>query len=153
MGSPEIENIGRLAIGGNELWWLCQGDGAHGEEPSPAETVISSLNGTFRFVEETAITKGLWAPQLGALHAILAHRSMETAEPITIVMPTGTGKTETMLATYCYSPRRTLVIVPSDALRTQIARKFTTLGVLPAVGAVTGDFRCPVVLVLRSNDH
>lgn len=108
------------------------------------------MTGSFRFIEETAITEGLRAPQLGALHAILAHRSMETAEPITIVMPTGTGKTETMLAAYCHAPRRTLVIVPSDALRAQIAKKFATLGVLPAVGAVSGEFRCPVVLVLRS---
>ena len=75
---------------------------------------------------------------------------METAEPITVVMPTGTGKTETMLAACCHTPGRTLVIVPSDALRVQIANKFATLGVLPAVGAVTGEFRSPVVLVLRS---
>lgn len=61
---------------------------------------------------------------------------METAEPITIVMPTGTGKTDTMLAAFCHSPRRTLVIVPSDALREQIGRKFAALGVLPSVGAV-----------------
>jgi len=142
--------VKRLAIGENELWWLCEGAGAHGEEPSSSETVLASLAGSFRFAEETAAMAGLRAPQLGALHAILAHRSMETAEPITIVMPTGTGKTETMLAAFCHAPRRTLVIVPSDALRIQIADKFATLGVLPAVGAVSGEFRCPVVLVLRS---
>lgn len=142
--------LGRLMFGQNELWWLRDGDGGHGEEPSSAETVIALLAGSFRFVEETASTSGLRAPQIGALHAILAHRSMETAEPITVVMPTGTGKTETMLAAFCHTPGRTLVIVPSDALRVQIANKFATLGVLPAVGAVTGDFRSPVVLVLRS---
>ena len=31
---------------------------------------------------------------------ILAHRSMEAIEPATIVLPTGTGKTETMLAAF-----------------------------------------------------
>ena len=142
--------LGRLVIGENELWWLREGDGAHGEEPSSPETVIASLAESFRFVEETAATTGLRAPQLGALHAILAHRSMETAEPITIVMPTGTGKTETMLAAFCHTPSRTLVVVPSDALRNQIADKFATLGILPAVGAVSGEFRCPSVFVLRS---
>ncbi len=142
--------IERLALGENELSWLVAGDGAHGEDPSTAETVSASLAGSFRFVEESATTAGLRTPQLGALHAVLAHRSMETTEPITIVLPTGTGKTDTMLAAFCHTPARTLVIVPSDALRVQIADKFATLGVLPAVGAVVGEFLCPAVLVLRS---
>jgi superfamily II DNA or RNA helicase len=69
-------------------------------------------------------------PQLGALHAILAYHSTESVDPITIVLPTGTGKTETMLAAFCHDPRRTLVVVPSASLRTQIGEKFATLGVL-----------------------
>ncbi len=64
-------------------------------------------------------------------------------------MPTGTGKTETMLSAFCHTPVRTMVIVPSDTLRTQIAGKFVTLGILPRIGAVSGDFRCPAVLVLK----
>jgi superfamily II DNA or RNA helicase len=40
---------------------------------------------------------GLRRPQIGALHAALAHATRST-DPATIVMPTGTGKTETMLA-------------------------------------------------------
>lgn len=110
----------------------------------------ASLRGRFAFVEVTDTTRGLRTPKLGALHAILAHRSTEDTEPITIEMPTGTGKTETMLAAYCHSPGRTLVIVPSDALRTQTATKFVSLGVLPEVGAMSGDFRYPAVLVLKS---
>lgn len=142
--------IERLTIYGNELWWLRDGDGAHAREPIDAEAVTRSLQGCFYFVEESEAATGLRAPQLGALHAILAYRSTEEPEPITIVMPTGTGKTETMLAAYSHSPQRTLVVVPSDALRSQIAEKFATLGVLPAVGAVAGDYLCPVVLVLKS---
>lgn len=142
--------LGQLTVDSNELWWLREGSGAHGEEPRTPEAVALSLDGAFRFVEESETAAGLRAPQLGALHAVLAHRSMETADPITIVMPTGTGKTETMLAVFCHAPRRTLVIVPSDVLRTQIADKFATLGVLTKVGAVTGEFRCPVALVLKS---
>ncbi len=65
-------------------------------------------------------------------------------------MPTGTGKTETMLAAFAYSPSRTLVVVPSDALRTQIAKKFVTLGVLPEARVVSGDFLCPVVGVMKA---
>ncbi|GAB3544119.1 hypothetical protein GCM10027404_00280 [Arthrobacter tumbae] len=137
-------------IGGNELWWLSEGLGAHPQEPLDGEAVIASLTGRFRFVEESQSKAGLRKPQLGALHAILAYRSTEEHEPITVVMPTGTGKTETMLAAFCHSPAATLVVVPSDALRTQIAEKFVTLGVLPIVEAVVADFVCPAVIVLKS---
>ena len=137
-------------IDGNEIWWLNEGPGAHPQEPVDSEAVIASLAGRFRFVEESESKAGLRRPQLGALHAILAYRSTEEHEPITVVMPTGTGKTETMLAAYCHSPVPTLVVVPSDALRTQIAEKFVTLGVLPTLEAVVGDFLCPAVLVLKS---
>jgi superfamily II DNA or RNA helicase len=136
-------------IDGNELWWLSDGPGAHPAEPLDGGTVAALMEGRFRFAEESDTKAGLRRPQLGALHAILAHRSTEEHEPITVVMPTGTGKTETMLAAYCHSPSLTLVVVPSDALRTQIAGKFATLGVLPLAQAVVGDFVCPAVLVLK----
>ena len=147
---PDAGSLGRIAVGGNELRWLRLGEGAHGDVPLAPEVVARSLDGAFRFAEETETEEGLRAPQVGAVHAILAYRSMETAEPVTVVMPTGTGKTETMLAVFCHAPERTLVVVPSDALRAQIADKFATLGVLPKVKAVVGDFRCPVVLLLKS---
>lgn len=73
---------------------------------------------------------GLRRPQIGALHAALAHATRST-EPATIVMPTGTGKTETMLALNARQQfDRLLVVVPTDALREQIAGKFETFGVL-----------------------
>ncbi|NWJ69151.1 DEAD/DEAH box helicase family protein [Pseudonocardia sp. ICBG1122] len=145
-----MAEIERRVVSGGERWWLREGPGAHGQEPKDIHVVADALAGSFRFVEESSTGHGLRTPQLGALHAVLAHRSTEQCEPITIVMPTGTGKTETMLAAYCYEPSRTMVVVPSDALRTQIAEKFVTLGVLPEVKAVVGDFVCPVVLVLSS---
>lgn len=145
-----MDDIGQLLLDGNELWWLREGEGAHGDVPVSPARVVTSLQGAFTFSEETATSPGLRRPQLGALHAVLAHRSTEETDPITIVMPTATGKTETMLAAFCHAPRRTLVIVPSDALRTQIARKFATLGVLPTVGALRKDFLCPTVLLLKS---
>lgn len=144
-----MADVKRRRAGKNELWWLSTGPGAHGPEPRTPEEVASALEGRFAFVEETEDRKGLRRPQLGALHAVLAHRSTESDEPVTIVMPTGTGKTETMLAAFAYTPLRTLVIVPSDALRTQIATKFVTLGVLPSCGVVAGEFLCPVVAVMK----
>lgn len=70
---------------------------------------------------------GLRPPQIGAVHATHAHWTV-TDEVATIVMPTGTGKTETMLS-ILISKRceKLLVVVPTDALRTQIADKFLTI--------------------------
>lgn len=145
-----MSTIEQVTVHGNELWWLREGDGSHEQEPTDGDAVARSLEGCFAFIEESESTAGLRPPQLGALHAILAHRSTEEADPITIVIPTGTGKTETMIAAYSHLPKRTLVVVPSDTLRTQIAGTFTSLGILPALGAVTGAYLCPVVLVLKS---
>ena len=146
-----MTSIKRRRVARNEICWLAEGPGAHGAEPRNADEVSASLRGCFAFVEETNGEPGLRGPQLGALHAILAHRSMETNEPITIVMPTGTGKTETMLASFAHTPARTLVIVPSDALRTQIGLKFATLGVPPYdEGAAGRVLLRPVVGLIKS---
>lgn len=132
------------------VWWAEDGPGGHGETPATPGQVLDSLRGRFRFVEETSDAPGLRQPQLGALHALLAHRSIESSDPMTVVLPTGTGKTDTMIAAWAYEPAPTLIVCPSDALRTQIATKFATLGVLPEVGAITGSHRGPVVGVIRS---
>jgi superfamily II DNA or RNA helicase len=143
-------SIGRRSFGKNQLLWLTDGPGAHGADPRSPGEVELSLSGAFRFVQESDGQSGLRRPQLGALHAILAYQSTESFDPITIVLPTGTGKTETMLAAFSHQPQRTLVVVPSDSLRTQIAEKFVTLGVLPSVKALEGDFLTPSVALLRA---
>lgn len=88
---------------------------------------------------------GLRRPQIGALHAALAHATRST-EPATIVMPTGTGKTETMLALNARQQfDRLLVVVPTDALREQIAGKFETFGVLKSQACLDASAAYPVV--------
>ena len=88
---------------------------------------------------------GLRPPQVGALHAIGAHWTLHQT-PSTIVMPTGTGKTETMIATLVGEVRGTLlVVVPSAALRKQTQTKFMTLGLLRALGVVPEKYRNPIV--------
>ena len=53
----------------------------------------------FRTENETAGLPGLRTPQIGALHAISAHFAVGTEfDAATVVLPAGTGKTETMLA-------------------------------------------------------
>lgn len=93
--------------------------------------------------------RGLRPPQLGALHAIGSHWSLYNT-PATIVMPTGTGKTETMLSTLvAYIRKPMLVIVPSDALRSQTARKFLTLGLLRWLNVLDLDALNPIVGVIN----
>ena len=55
-----------------------------------------------------------------------------------------------MLAAFAHTPSRILVIVPSDALRTQIGLKFATFGILPETGVLQGEFLCPVVGLVKS---
>ena len=91
---------------------------------------------------------GLRRPQIGALHAALAHATRST-DPATIVMPTGTGKTETMLALNANQRfERLLVVVPTDALREQIAGKFETFGVLKQQKCLDETAAFPLVMRL-----
>jgi hypothetical protein len=95
-------------------------------EPEEWDELLSSIrqswNGRFSFRQErrgngTLIETGLRPPQIGALHAALAHWTMSD-EAATIVMPTGTGKTETMLALLTSQRlKRLLVVVPTAPLR------------------------------------
>lgn len=67
-----------------------------------------------------------------------------------IVMPTGTGKTETMLAVLtCQRLERLLVVVPTDALRDQISRKFVSLGILKHAAVLGAAAQFPVVGILQ----
>jgi superfamily II DNA or RNA helicase len=121
------------------------------------EKVLSEWTHKFEFRTEDPSRglRGLRPPQTGALHAIAAHFAVGSEfEPATIVLPTGTGKTETMLAAQIYRGLpRTLVLVPSDALRDQIAGKFETLGVLPLVGVIPNEIARPRVVALKSGMH
>lgn len=100
----------------------------------------------FRTEDIAAGRVGLRRPQIGALHAVLGFWTTRTNQPATVVLPTGTGKTDTMVALLIAAQMsRVLVLVPSDALRDQIAKKFETLGVLPAADVVDPRARRPVV--------
>lgn len=99
---------------------------------SRMQAVSDSWTGACSYVAEDAEKniKGLRNPQFGAIHSIHGHWTVSD-DVATIVMPTGTGKTETMLGVLVSTPcDRVLVIVPTDALRTQLAQKFLTLGIL-----------------------
>lgn len=153
LGNDEIALKARSAVvkglelpSKDELTWI----GAC--ERTAPEVVLQSLQGAFRFkgASEDGTKRGLRTAQLGAVHAVLAHWTTDADEPATIVMPTGTGKTETMLALFAAERlERLLVLVPSDTLRSQIGGKFESLGVLAEQEVVVGDVGRPVVGLVR----
>ena len=57
---------------------------------------------------------GLRNAQLGAIHAIAAHATLEPNDASVIVMPTGSGKTTVlMLAPYVLQKEKVLIVTPS----------------------------------------
>lgn len=117
------------------------------------DEIINSWNNDFNFIEENINENqlGLREPQIAALYSILSHLKISD-EIGTVVMPTGTGKTETMLATLIANKcRKVLVTVPSEALRNQIFKKFYTLGLLKQFGIIGTRSKYPKVGVINEN--
>lgn len=136
--------------------WLKHPLLADREEVTPKkqhEDVIASWEHAFSYLREEPERniKGLRPPQIGAIHAVHQHWTVSD-EVGTVVMPTGTGKTEAMLSVLISIPcHKILIIVPTDALRTQIANKFLTLGILKDVDCriLKEGALFPIVGVLR----
>jgi superfamily II DNA or RNA helicase len=111
----------------------------------PPSTVIESYYGTIGFRDATE-PHSLRRPQIGALHSVIGYWTSAQPDPGIVVMPTGTGKTETMLALFVATrPERLLVIVPTSVLRDQIATKFETLGILQREQIVASSALRPCV--------
>lgn len=109
------------------------------------QEVRRSYEGAIAFRPHTE-TDSLRRPQIAALHSIVGYQTSGLTDPAIVVMPTGTGKTETMLAWMVASrPEHLLVIVPSVFLREQIAGKFETLGVLQREAIVASSALRPRV--------
>lgn len=159
-------NVRELITGGLELQgatltftgtsqWIRHPELPPADLVAHSERIRTSWKGALSFVEEKRgstpqdSVKGLRPPQIGALHALAAHWTVYSS-PALVVMPTGTGKTEVMLASMVMTqPRRLLVLVPSDPLRQQTVGKFVSLGVLPQTAALKESAMRPIVGVLR----
>ncbi len=112
------------------------------------EDVLSSWVNVLSYNTQSDEVPGLRPAQLGALFSIKAHWIVSN-EPATVVMPTGTGKTETMIATVVSERiERTFIIVPSNLLRKQTAEKFMTFGILRKIGVVKDAALMPTVTTL-----
>jgi len=117
------------------------------------EEILQSWQGAFSYVQEdpTRGIRGLRAPQIGAVHRVHAHWAVSNS-PATIVMPTGTGKTDTMIAILVSAIcPKLLVVVPTDALRTQLTEKFLTLGILkdPGCAVLAQSVKLPIIGTLQ----
>lgn len=150
-----VSDMTRLSHGKVEGIWLSPSSTDPATIPvamaqARCEQVLDSFDGAFAFREERRdgdriVAFGLRPPQTGALYAILAHWKVTNA-PATVVMPTGTGKTETMLAVYAWERvPRLLVVVPGDALRKQVGEKFLTMGLLRHLGVLDQGAGHPIV--------
>jgi superfamily II DNA or RNA helicase len=115
------------------------------------QDVIESWYQDFHYIEEDLQKEqqGLRLPQIGALHSILSH--LKVSDDIgTVVMPTGTGKTETMLSALVANQcNKLLVTVPSDALRDQLSNKFYTFGLLKSFGVIGEKSLRPIVGIVK----
>ncbi len=115
------------------------------------DEILDSWENNFNFIEENTDRhiKGLREPQIAALYSILSHIKVSEEMGI-VVMPTGTGKTETMLSTLVSNQcKKILITVPSDALREQIFNKFLTLGLLKQFHIVDNSALYPRVGMIK----
>ena len=115
------------------------------------EAIVSSWERVFSGLkEENGAETGLRPPQIGAVHAMLAHWSVSD-QAATIVMPTGTGKTGTTLSILvANSCRACSCCGPNRCIKeSKSGKKFLELGILKRVGVVLPTAFYPVVGILR----
>jgi superfamily II DNA or RNA helicase len=88
---------------------------------------------------------GLYNAQLGAIHAVASHFTLED-QPAVVTMPTGSGKTAVLMMTpFVLKANRVLVITPSRLVREQISEDFAKLDALKRIGVVPTDLDIPSV--------
>ena len=93
---------------------------------------------------------GWRAPQRGVLGSVAAHWSLDRDEPTLASIPTGSGKTAVALVAPLVAatpPRRVLVLVPSRALREQLAAEFRSQDQLRRIGVLPETFTAKPTVV------
>lgn len=119
---------------------------------NPDEVLSSWADNRFDIPESKNVgDAGFRSAQVGAIYAIKSHWTVASSAA-TVIMPTGTGKTEVMIATVVSECRaKTCIVVPSNLLRTQTLKRFCTLGKLREIGAINESFLNPIVGCLISS--
>lgn len=119
------------------------------------EVYRSWADGRLSFAVESKFNNftGFRKPQRAAAFAVFSHLDSDPSVPATVVMPTGTGKTDTIFSIIIAGLfPRTLLIVPSDALRTQIGDRLETLARLRAINAIPPEILSPIVHLIDGHD-
>ena len=151
---PTIAGASEIAAVAKDGRWILP-NARKAEVPASGapESVAASWAGKLSLLAEVyegdqLKTPGFRPPQLGAIYAVKAHWSV-SKQAATLVLPTGTGKTDIMAALLVSEQiSRLLVVVPSDALRRQVALKFGRLDVLKRAGVIPPDLPLPAVALL-----
>src|SRR5581483_4683201 len=128
MRNAQLDFVNAVSVDLSEANWIRHPEAepqftTQAEYETQAANALASWSDAFRYKrEDTAQNiEGLRPPQIGAIYAIQSHWTINV-DPATVVLPTGVGKTETMLSVLVAERcQRLLVVVPTDALRTQIA--------------------------------
>ncbi len=143
MVNPCVRKVGKSTIS-----WIPLTE----SDLTPQEILNTWKNNDFIFKEESADgnKNGLRPPQIGGIYAALGHERSDSNSSATIVMPTGTGKTETILSIIIAGKfDKTLVVVPSDALRTQISKKLLEYELPRKFGLINSSTENPKVAMIN----
>lgn len=140
--------ISDLSNGYNEFIWFRYLMRIDSEMP---KSISSTWEWNFILKEENVNSPWLRKPQIWGIYSILSHYTVSNSVS-TVVMPTWTWKTETMLWTLLtLKPvKGIIVIVPSDSLRTQISEKFINLWLFKDIWIINTAIKYPIVWVLKS---
>ncbi|MHA6671354.1 DEAD/DEAH box helicase [Enterobacter mori] len=94
------------------------------------------------FKQSDTPNQGFRPGQLGALHSVMAHFSVQD-DPAIICLPTGYGKTSLMMALpYVMGARRVLIVEPTSPLRKQVHSHVSVMSTLRRIGALPAQ--CPL---------
>jgi superfamily II DNA or RNA helicase len=138
------------SLGSKFLAELLNKKGAYNFKGNAQSSISDAGSDDFRINGTGLAGESLRKAQTGAVYALLSHWSLSQT-PATVVLPTGTGKTETMFVTaLADKATKTLVIVPTIDLKKQTADKFSTWGILRRLGVISGSTQNPTVMVLNS---
>lgn len=100
----------------------------------------SNLQYPYARTEPGSERLGLRNAQIGAIHAVAAHATLESKAPAVIVMPTGSGKTAVlMMSPYVLQKRKVLLVTPSAMVRGQICDDLSELKTLKRIGVFTNE--------------
>lgn len=107
---------------------------------------FSNLYHKVKYPVASGESLGLRNAQIGAIHSIAAHATLEAIDASVIVMPTGSGKTTVlMLAPYILRKEKVLIVTPSAMVRGQIAEEYKKLTTLKRIGVFENDVEPPNV--------